>query len=250
MKKYHLLAVFGIAISFLSACAEETSTAAWIAGNEGRSALIIVDMQYDFLRDGSLAVEGGDQIVELINNLQGQFDLVVATQDWHPNNHGSFASNHDGRQPGDVIQLSGLDQVLWPDHCVQHSHGAELVAELDQDRIAHVFQKGTDSEIDSYSGFYDNGKRKSTGLGNYLVTEEVSEVFVVGLAKDYCVKFTALDAKELGFNTTLIEDASRAVNLSPNDGDAAVKAMKDVGINVVQSADILRTRRTRGGTHE
>jgi len=199
-------------------------------------------MQYDFTPGGSLAVEDGDQIVGLINDLQGEFDLVVATQDWHPSDHGSFASNQEGRRPGEVIQLGGVEQVLWPDHSIQGSHGAELLAELDRSRIARIFRKGTDPEIDSYSGFFDNGKRKATGLGNYLKEEGVSEVYVVGLALDYCVKFTALDAQGLGFDTTLIEDASRAVNLSPNDGIDAVQAMKDAGIQVVKGAEVLAAR--------
>ena len=199
-------------------------------------------MQYDFTPGGSLAVEGGDQIVGLINDLQEEFALVVATQDWHPSDHGSFASNQDGRIPGEAIQLGGVEQVLWPDHCVQGSHGAELLAGLDRSRIARIFRKGTDSEFDSYSGFFDNGKRKATGLGNYLTEEGVSEVSVVGLALDYCVKFTALDAKGLGFDTTLIEDASRAVNLRPRDGADAVRAMKDAGIHVVKGAAVLAAR--------
>lgn len=205
----------------------------------GLSALIIVDMQYDFLPDGALPTEGGDQLLSLINRLQGEFDLIVATQDWHPEGHGSFASSHPGHSPGDTIDLHGLDQVLWPDHAVQGSRGAEISAGIDQSNITRVFQKGMDPEVDSYSGFFDNGQRGDTGLSAYLKSQDISDVYVVGLALDYCVKFTALDAERIGFNTTLIVDASRAVNLRAGDGENAVKMMKDAGIRISTSADVL-----------
>lgn len=205
----------------------------------GLRALVIVDMQYDFLPGGALAVEEGDQILGLINRLQSEFDLVVATQDWHPEGHGSFASSHPGRSPGDVVELDGLDQVLWPDHAVQGTHGAALSAALDQDHIARVFQKGSNPNVDSYSGFFDNGQRGDTGLNDYLKSRGVTDVYVVGLALDYCVKFTALDAQRLGFDTTLIADASRAVNLLPGDGDDAIAMMEDAGIRIASSASVL-----------
>lgn len=207
--------------------------------NGGRRALIVVDMQYDFMPGGSLPTREGDQIVSLINRLQKSFDLVVATQDWHPDGHGSFASAHSGKIPGQVIDLNGLSQVLWPDHAVQGSHGAELVGELNQDDIARVFRKGTNPAVDSYSGFFDNGQRGDTGLNGYLRSESISEVYVVGLALDYCVKYTALDAARVGYDTTLIVDASRAVNLVPSDGDGAVQAMKAAGVRVIQASSLL-----------
>lgn len=206
---------------------------------DGKRALIIVDMQYDFMPGGALPTHEGDQIIGLINDLQNEFDLVVATQDWHPQGHGSFASSHPVRSPGEVVELYGIEQVLWPDHAVQNSTGAKLAEKLDQGRIARVFQKGMDPEVDSYSGFFDNGQRGDTGLNDYLRSAGVTEVFVVGLALDYCVKYTALDSQRLGFNTTLIVDASRAVNLDPDDGAAAVQMMKDAGIRVVDSVSVL-----------
>ena len=176
-------------------------------------ALIIVDVQNDFCPGGALPVPEGDRVVEVINRIQPGFDLVVATQDWHPADHGSFAANHPGRRPGEQIELAGLPQILWPVHCVQGTPGAELHAGLDRSRIARVFHKGTDPNVDSYSGFFDNGRRTSTGLGEYLKGQGVTEVYVCGLATDYCVKFTALDAVGLGFKTYLIEDACRGVEL-------------------------------------
>ncbi len=195
-------------------------------------ALILVDLQNDFCPGGALAVPEGDQVIPLANELQKQFDLVVATQDWHPRDHASFASNHPGRKIGDVIELDGLPQVLWPDHCVQNTPGAELVASLDKTNIARVFQKGTDRCIDSYSGFFDNGHRKATGLGNYLKSKGVTEVYVCGLATDYCVKFTALDAVQLRFKTHLYANASRGVDLKPGDVDRAIEDMKQAGVEV------------------
>jgi len=198
-------------------------------------ALILVDIQNDFVPGGALAVPRGDEVVFVANRVQRSFDLVVATQDWHPAGHGSFAANHPGRNPGDVIDLDGLAQVLWPIHCVQHTHGAEFVAELNTDSIAKVFRKGTDPLIDSYSGFFDNGRRKATGLGDYLTSRGVTEVFVMGLATDYCVKFTALDAVRLGFKTFLIEDGCRGVELAKGDSARAIMEMKRAGVIVVTS---------------
>ena len=199
------------------------------------NALILVDLQNDFCPGGALAVDEGDQVIPIANQLMEKFDLVVATQDWHPANHGSFAANHPWRKPGQVIDLHGLQQVLWPIHCVQESFGAEFVPALDQKAITKVFVKGTDIEIDSYSGFFDNGHRKATGLGDYLKEQNVKEVYVLGLATDYCVKFTALDALELGFKTHLVLDACRGVNLNPGDVDKAVAEMKEKGVQIINS---------------
>jgi nicotinamidase/pyrazinamidase len=205
-------------------------------------ALILVDIQNDFLPGGALAVPDGDKVIPVVNKLQLAFPLVVATQDWHPANHGSFAASHPGKNVFEQIELNGLPQTLWPVHCVQGTHGAELAAQLNRDRIANVFQKGTDAGIDSYSGLFDNGHRKSTGLGESLKSQGVTEVFVCGLATDYCVKFTALDAAQTGFRTHFIEDASRGVNLRPDDVGNAIEEMKRAGVVVVQSADILKTQ--------
>lgn len=201
-------------------------------------ALILVDIQNDFCPGGALAVEEGDQVVPIANALMPKFDLVVATQDWHPANHGSFAANHPWRKPGQVIDLNGLPQVLWPIHCVQESFGAEFVQDLETEAIDKIFVKGTDPEIDSYSGFYDNGHRKATGLGAFLKAQAVEEVYVMGLATDYCVKFTALDALELGFQTKLIIDGCRGVNLEPGDVDKAIKEMEEKGVKLLHSDSI------------
>lgn len=202
-------------------------------------ALILVDIQNDFLPGGALAVPDGDAVIPVANKLQPVFPLVVATQDWHPANHGSFAANHPGRKVFEQIELNGLPQTLWPVHCVQNTKGAELAAALHRERIAKVFPKGTDPGIDSYSGLFDNGHRKSTGLGEWLKARGVTEVFVCGLATDYCVKFTALDAAQMGFKTHVVEDASRGVNLQPDDVKNAIEEMKRAGVTVMQSVDLL-----------
>jgi nicotinamidase/pyrazinamidase len=175
-------------------------------------ALIIVDVQNDFVPGGSLPVPEGNTIVPLINKLQSRFELVVATQDWHPANHLSFASNHPGKKPFERVILGGLEQTLWPDHCVQGSQGACFVSELDERKIEAIFRKGTDPQIDSYSGFFDNGHKRATGLGDYLKGRGVGEVYVCGLAAEYCVLYTALDAISLGFQTYYIEDATCALS--------------------------------------
>ncbi|MEL6850845.1 MAG: bifunctional nicotinamidase/pyrazinamidase [Bacteroidota bacterium] len=201
--------------------------------------LIIVDIQNDFVPGGALAVKEGDEIVPRINELQPSFDLVVATQDWHPADHGSFAVHHPGKKPGELIDLHGLTQVLWPVHCVQGTEGAAFVEELNTDQVEKVFVKGTDSSVDSYSGFFDNGRRNSTGLGDFLKEKGASEVYVVGLATDYCVKFTALDAASLGYKTYLIEDACRGVELNPGDIDQALADMEAAGVRRISSKLIL-----------
>src|SRR5215469_12308716 len=188
-------------------------------------ALILVDIQNDFLPGGALAVPNGDEVIPVINRLQAAFPLVVATQDWHPANHGSFAANHPGKKPYEQIDLNGLPQTLWPVHCVQGTTGAELAPGLERGRITKIFQKGRNPGIDSYSGFFDNGHRRATGLAKWLKGKGVTEVYVCGLATDYCVKFTALDAIGESFKTHLIEDASRGVNLKPDDVQNAVMEM-------------------------
>jgi nicotinamidase/pyrazinamidase len=199
------------------------------------NALVLVDLQNDFCPGGALPVPEGDRVLAVVNRLQARFELVVATQDWHPADHGSFAANHPGHSPGEVIELAGLPQVLWPVHCVQNTPGAALCPQLDQARIARVFRKGTDPQIDSYSGFFDNGHRKATGLAEYLRAQGISQVYVAGLATDYCVKFTALDALDLGFETFLIDDASRGVDLHPGDVQNALEALRAKGVKIVPS---------------
>ncbi|MEO0625871.1 MAG: bifunctional nicotinamidase/pyrazinamidase [Bacteroidota bacterium] len=202
-------------------------------------ALILVDLQYDFLPIGLLPVPDGDAVIAPAVTLMDQFEIVVATQDWHPADHGSFAANHPWRKPGQVIDLNGLPQVLWPIHCVEGSFGAELVSQLDQDKITKIFQKGTDPGIDSYSGFYDNGHRKSTGLSEWLQEQGVKTVYIMGLAADYCVKFTALDALKEGFETYLITDATRGVNLNPGDTEQAFKEVAEAGGKLVTMSTFM-----------
>lgn len=206
--------------------------------NLTKAALLIVDVQNDFVPGGALAVREGDQIVPLINSFQEKFSHVIATQDFHPLVHGSFAANHPGKNPGEFVDLGGLKQILWPVHCVQGSEGADFHPELNQATWEAIFQKGKNPEVDSYSGFYDNARRGDTGLGDYLKSKGIKQVYVCGLALDYCVKFTALDANELGFETFLISDASRAVNLDPQDGDKAIQEMRTKGISILQSNDL------------
>ena len=203
-------------------------------------ALILVDIQNDFLPGGALAVAEGDLVVPVANQLAPHFDLVVATQDFHPAEHGSFAPNHVDKSPYEVIDLHGLPQVLWPVHCVEGSPGADFAPGLDLDQVEYVFPKGTDPDIDSYSGFFDNGRRKSTGLGEFLQEKGVEEVFVMGLATDFCVKFTALDAVSLGFSTYLIRDGVRGVNIQPEDSENAIREMEAAGIRVLESSALTR----------
>lgn len=201
-------------------------------------ALLLVDLQNDFLPGGALPVPCGDEVIEIANRLQSKFDLVIATQDWHPANHLSFAANHPGKQPGDEIMLHGARQVLWPVHCVQNSPGAELAPGLDKRFIRQRFSKGVDREIDSYSAFFDDQHLRSTGLGEYLREQGVDEVYVLGLATDYCVKATALDAVELDYRTWLIQDACRGVNLNPRDAERAIDEMRAAGVRVVRSDEL------------
>ena len=199
-------------------------------------ALLLVDIQYDFLPGGSLAVPDGDAVVPVANALMPAFDTVVATQDWHPPGHGSFASEHPGRRPFEVAELDGLAQILWPDHCLQGSRGAQLHEDLEQQRITHIVRKGMDPRIDSYSGFFDNGHRRTTGLSGLLQALDVERVVLCGLAQDVCVLFTALDAVKAGFETVLVEDGTRAVNAEPDDGDKALAQMREAGVRLAHSS--------------
>lgn len=203
-------------------------------------ALILVDIQNDFLPGGALPVPHGDDVIPVANRVQAAFDLVVATQDWHPADHGSFAVHHPGRKPCELAELGGLPQVLWPVHCVQGTFGAAFAPGLATERIARVFPKGTDLEIDSYSGFFDNGHRKATGLGDFLRTQGVTDVYLLGLATDYCVKATALDAVGLGFVTHVVVDGCRGVELHPGDADRAIAEMRAAGVLVLHSDELAK----------
>jgi len=193
-------------------------------------ALIVIDVQNDFCPGGALAVPEGDQIVPGINALMDDFDIVVLTQDWHPVGHSSFASSHDGKAPYELIEMPYGPQVLWPDHCVQGSTGSDLHTDLNVDRANVIIRKGTNPAIDSYSAFFENDQKTPTGLEGYLKTLGVTEITMVGLATDFCVQFSALDAARLGFKVTVREDLCRAINL---DGSlaAAQNAMDTAGIS-------------------
>lgn len=198
--------------------------------------LIIVDAQIDFMPGGALEVKGGDRIIPVINKILPQFDLVVATQDWHPRNHKSFAVNHSGKKEFEIIELNGLEQKLWPPHCVQETKGADFHPDLKTGRIEAIFRKGMDPEIDSYSGFYDNGHKKSTGLSGYLREKGATELYFCGLAADICVYFSLLDALKEGFSATLIEDA--AVPLIPEEFGRIKDDIQQKGGKIISSNEL------------
>lgn len=196
-------------------------------------ALLLVDIQNDFLPGGALAVPQGDEVIPIANALMPRFPLVVATQDWHPADHLSFASQHPGRRPGEFIDLRGSKQVLWPDHCVQHSKGAQYPSSLNVGGIHHVVQKGADREVDSYSAFFDNDHYTATGLENFLHRKNVTDLCVVGLATDYCVKYTVLDARQSGYAVTVVREGIRGVELQPGDCARAIQEMEAAGARLI-----------------
>jgi len=202
------------------------------------NALLLVDLQNDFMPDGALGVKEADQILPIINKLlEMPFDVIVATKDWHPSDHGSFAKNHR-KQPGEHVILGGLDQVLWPVHCVQKTNGAEFAIGWNSTKVKKVFYKGTDKNIDSYSAFFDNGHLKSTGLDDYLKENSVENIFIAGVTTDYCVKYSVLDALYLGYHVYTISDACKAVNLNEKDEDESYKAMRSAGAKIITSKEI------------
>lgn len=199
--------------------------------------LVIIDMQNDFIPGGSLAVPEGDQIVVLINKLQEEFDLVIATQDWHPRDHSSFAANQPGKNEFEKIELHGLEQVLWPVHCVQNTEGAKFHPDLNTVKIETIFTKGTSKEVDSYSGFYDNAHLKSTGLAGYLKEKGAEELYFCGLAAEYCVHFSVMDALEEGFSAILIEDATRPLDVE--DFKQAKENILKAGGKIIKSRELI-----------
>jgi nicotinamidase/pyrazinamidase len=199
------------------------------------TALLLVDIQNDFCPGGALPIPHGDDVVAVANRLMPRFELVVATQDWHPPNHSSFAANHLGRKVGDVIEIGGTPQILWPVHCVASTQGAALVSGLHSRGIDKIFHKGTDPLLDSYSAFFDNGHHNATGLEDFLKSQQVRTLYIMGLATDYCVKFTALDARALGFETFLIEDGCRGVEARTGDVEAALDQMRAAGVAIIDS---------------
>lgn len=225
--------IFGIHIQF-----EKLTKFNFFVWKLFMNALLVVDMEVDFLPGGALAVKEGDLLVPLINDLMMlPFDVVVACKDWHPSHHVSFASTH-GKKAGDKVEVQGLEQVLWPDHCVQNTPGSTWAPGLKASLIAKVFLKGTDPQVDSYSAFFDNARLHSTGLADYLRAREIQNVFIVGLATDYCVKCSALDALELGFGVYLVLDACRGVEWTPGEVDRAVEVMTKAGAKIISSATV------------
>lgn len=197
-------------------------------------ALLVVDIQNDFLPGGALSVKEGNLIIPVVNRLMAKnFDGVVATKDWHPSDHVSFAENHKDLKVGDHIDLDGFDQILWPRHCVQGTQGAEFAQALDTKFIQKVFYKGTHSRIDSYSTFYDNEHLQSTGLDLYLKERGVDTLYIVGLATDYCVKYSALDALNLGYNVYIVVDACRGVDLQKDDSLQALQELQVKGAHLI-----------------
>ena len=196
-------------------------------------ALIVVDMQNDFMPGGALPTKGADALVFVINALMEDYPIVLAVSDSHPQGHVSFVTSHPGKKVGDVVQEGEIEQILWPEHCVQGTKGAEFVPGLKVERFEHVFYKGTDPKIDSYSAFFDNAKKRKTGLEEYLKSHQIKEITLVGVATEYCVLYSVQDAVELGFDVTVISNACRAINLKPNDGKRALDTMKNLGAKVV-----------------
>ncbi len=202
------------------------------------SALIVVDIQNGFTPNGHLAVANSDQIIPLVNQLAEKFQHVVLTQDWHPANHISFAENHAGKQPFDTIQLDYGTQVLWPSHCVQGTQDAELHPNLNIPHAQLIIRKGWHTEIDSYSAFLEADQKTTTGLAGYLRESGIETVYVVGIATDFCVAWTAMDAVKLGFQTYVIEDATAAIDLNGS-LQQAWKVIQDLGVYRIQANDIF-----------
>ncbi|MGO3155811.1 MAG: bifunctional nicotinamidase/pyrazinamidase [Mesonia sp.] len=201
-------------------------------------ALLLIDIQNDFMPTGSLAVPNGDKIVAPVNAVQPHFDLVIASQDWHPASHVSFANNHLGKKEFEIIQLEGLEQTLWPAHCVQNTTGAEFHPNLHTQKVETIFRKGTNPALDSYSAFYDNAHQKSTGLAGYLKEKGITELYFTGLAADICVYFSIKDALAEGFECVVFEDAVRA--LDENTYQQQQEELKEQGVNYCRTADFLK----------
>jgi nicotinamidase/pyrazinamidase len=204
-----------------------------------KKALIMIDLQNDFCQGGSLPVPNGEKVISIANQLQAHFDLIIATKDWHPRDHMSFAANHPPHAVGDVIIIDGMPQILWPQHCVEDTKGAQFYPTLNTQKITKVFHKGCDKKIDSYSAFFDNAHQRATGLGDFLSSLQVEDAYILGLATDYCVKYSVLDAIHLGFNTYVIEDACQGVQLQPDDITNAYEEMSQVGAKIIHSKTIL-----------
>ncbi len=203
-----------------------------------KKALLVVDVQNDFCPGGNLAVPGGDEVVPVINGISGKFPLAVATKDWHPAGHISLLSSHPGRQAMETVEINGIQQTIWPDHCVQNSEGARLHPDLDLTGVHCILHKGYKSGLDSYSAFFENDHDTPTGLSFYLQGLGVRDIYVSGLAENVCVFATAVDAVKLGFTVYVVADAVRGVDIPPGSVDQARKRMKEQGIRYIFSGDI------------
>ena len=201
-------------------------------------ALLIVDVQNDFCPGGALSVPEGDQTIPIINRLIDQFDVIIQTQDWHPNDHSSFASAHPEKNPYDIVEMKYGTQVLWPDHCIQGTDGADFHPDLNTDKTQVIIRKGFRKEIDSYSTFFENDQTTTTGLTGYLKQRGITDLYTVGLATDFCVKWSVLDGIDEGFNMHIVKDAVKGIDL---DGsvDQAWKEMKEKGVMVTSSEEII-----------
>jgi len=202
------------------------------------SALIIIDLQNDFCPGGALAVPEGDEIIPVVNKLSGKFKRVIATQDWHPTDHMSFAVNHPGKKEFDVIDYNGMKQVLWPEHCVSGTFGAQFHSDLDINNVDLIIRKGRNPEIDSYSAFKENDKKTLTGLEGYLRNLDIRQTYICGLALDYCVLYSALDSRELGFDTYVIIDGTKGIDSPEGNIDKSLAIMKEKGIKIIESNDL------------
>ncbi|HET6527479.1 MAG TPA: bifunctional nicotinamidase/pyrazinamidase [Balneolaceae bacterium] len=201
-------------------------------------ALLIVDVQNDFCPGGALGVPGGDQIIPAINKLSQTFDTVILTQDWHPEGHSSFASSHEGKKPYETIKMPYGEQVLWPDHCVQGSKGGAFHPDLEPDRGQLIIRKGFRKGIDSYSAFYENDQKTTTGLAGYLKERGIEELYVCGLATDFCVRWSVLDGLSEGFDVFVVEDAVKGIDIEGS-VDQAWNEMTNAGAKKISSKDLL-----------
>ena len=197
-----------------------------------KTALLVIDLQNDFCPAGALEVAGGNEIVSDINQEMKKYDCVVLTQDWHPKGHSSFAISHEGKNPLDVVKMPYGDQILWPEHCIQGSKGAEFHCELDTDRASAVIRKGSNPLIDSYSAFFENDRRTATGLDGYFKTLGIEKIYLVGLATDFCVNYSAQDAAKLGYKVSVFEGMCRAIDLNGSLEQARI-AMRDCGVELI-----------------
>ena len=202
------------------------------------TAFIVVDLQNDFLPGGALGVKDGDSILPVIKKLLNYpFDVILGSKDWHPADHVSFAATH-GKKVNDVIDVNGRPQILWPVHCVRGTPGAEFSNKWDHGKVKKVFQKGTDKNFDSYTIFFTDGQSQSTGLHEYLQSKEIKEIYIAGLTTEYCVKYSVLDALKLGYNTYVIMDGCKAINVKPDDEENAIQEMLQAGANIIYSTEL------------